>query len=509
MNTPSEQGLTNANENNSVSEDTAVPEESTPVKQKDSLDEEQEYVYSTKSSSRKKRKKSHHSHHSHHQSHYDNQYVSAPKKRTHTEREKSSDVREDVRIPEEKTPTDREKTNEVKEDVRVPKEKTNVQKDELTVRDEVGDFIFLKPRSHKKKHHHHHQSEGSSGAIKRVRRSKYRKRKKRKKIIIGVTAGLLAGILLTVSIFALMLYKGQNEMLSDDFHLTAPDYVQIDDGGRYVVYNGHTYKLNENIANMLLMGVDKRDMEEVSEYGSQGQADVIIMVAFDTKYNKITMINIPRDLMTDVPVYTPSGVYTSTKRQQICLAYAYGDGKEKSCENTVIAVERLFYNMPVKTYYAMDIEGIVPINDSIGGVDVVSPETIESFVQGHSYHLMGKQAERFVRARERETAEGNLKRNERQKVYASAFMSDLFKATKKDMSVPINLFNASSSYSVTNLNPSKITYLSKEMLTGGSPKTEMKSIEGEAEIKGDHAEFEYKEKEFYELFLSVYYEMVK
>ncbi len=75
------------------------------------------------------------------------------------------------------------------------------------------------------------------------------------------------------------------------------------------------------------------------------------MMAYDTKHKKITMINVPRDLMTDVPIYTADGVYSTTKKQQICLAYAYGDGKDKSCDNVKTVVERLFYNMPVKTYF--------------------------------------------------------------------------------------------------------------------------------------------------------------
>lgn len=522
MNTPSEKELTNENTNPAETDFVRAEGEKQVVDKELGDPNTPDYVLPANKKHRKHKKhRSHHSsHHSSHSSHSSSsssssasqtkpdreEFVRATGEKTHTAKEPvpEQNVREDVRLEGEKTHTPKDPVAEdnVREDIRLVGEKTPVQKDATTVRDEVQDFIYLKPRRKKKRHRSRSKS---NSIIKRVNR----RRKKRKKMILGVAAGLLAGILLMLGAFAFLLWKGQNDMLADNFQITAPDYVQVDDGGRYVVYNGHTYRLNESVANMLLMGVDKTETQPDRNNGTSGQADVIVLMAYDTKYDKITLINIPRDLMTDVPVYTPGGSYSSTQRQQICLAYAYGDGKEKSCENTVTVVERLFYNMPVKTYFAMDIDGIVPINDSIGGVDVVSPETIASFEEGKEYHLMGKQAESFVRSREHDTAQGNLKRNERQKVYAASFMSTLMAATKKNISTPVNLFNASSPYSVTNLNPSKVTWLAKEMITGGSPQTEMKSIEGTTTIDGNYAEFNYDEKTFYELFLSVYYEMVK
>lgn len=390
----------------------------------------------------------------------------------------------------------------VREDVRPTGEKIPVKKDEHTVRDEVQDYIFLKPKRGKKKKHH-----TKDGTIKKVHRK--RRMKTWKKVLIGVLCGLLALVLIVSGVFAYLVFKGQSELFSDDFNISSPEFAQTDDNGRYVVYNGHSYRLNEKVTNLLFMGVDKRDMDDLGEYGGQGQADVLVMMAYDTKNRKITLINVPRDLMTDVPVYTPSGVYSSTKKQQICLAYAYGDGKETSCNNTVTVMQRLFYNMPVNTYYALDMDGIIAVNDSVGGVDVVSPETIEAFTEGESYHLLGKQAERFVRARRHDTADGNLKRNERQKVYATSFMKYVLKEAKKNLSMPVELFNSSAPYSVTNLNAAKVSYLAKEIVLGGTPSIDIVSVEGDTKINGNYAEFTLKEKEFYELFLSVYYEQIK
>lgn len=403
-------------------------------------------------------------------------------------------------IPTNQELTKGEEVNTRPEDIRLTGERLPVEQEDTTVKDDAEDYIFLKPKRAK------HRST-ASGTIRRAKKRK--KMKTWKKFLIGFVCGILAIILIFGGTAFYLIFKGQSELFLDDYNITAPKGVQVDDGGRYVHYNGHTYRLNESVTNLLFMGVDKRDLGDVSDYGTQGQADVIVMMAYDTKHKKITMINVPRDLMTDVPIYTADGVYSTTKKQQICLAYAYGDGKDKSCDNVKTVVERLFYNMPVKTYFALDMDGIVAVNDSVGGVDVVSPETIETFVKGQSYHLMGEQSERFVRARVHDTAQANLLRNERQKVYATSFMSGMLKATKKNLSVPVNIFNASAPYSATNLSAAKVSFLAKEVVLGGNPQTEVKSVEGETKLKGNYAQFTLKEREFYELFLSVYYDMVK
>ena len=128
-----------------------------------------------------------------------------------------------------------------------------------------------------------------------------------------------------------------------------------------------------------------------------GQADAIVMMAMDFDKNKTSMIAIPRDTITDVAVYSVGGSYAGMRKQQLCLAYAYGDGKESSCENMVASVRRIFYNIPISTYFALDLDGISELNDAVGGVDVISPETIEQFVEGEEYHLVGDEAETFVR----------------------------------------------------------------------------------------------------------------
>ena len=392
---------------------------------------------------------------------------------------------------------------------KVAEEKTEVAKDDKTVKDDYEDYIYKTPKrkrrssSKKSSHKTHHKSHHKN--------HKKHKMKTWKKVLISVTCVILALVIIFAGITAFLILRGQGELFTDDIHISQPEGLDalVQDGGQYIVYNGVTYKYNDKVTSMLFMGVDKK-MDEKNTEGTGGQADVIVLMAIDTKNRKLTMMNIPRDTMADVAIYSAGGYYTGMKREQICLSYAYGDGKEKSCTNTVASVKRVFYNIPVNTYYSLDLAGLITLNDAIGGVDVVSPETIEKFKAGESYHLMGYDADRFIEARVHDTAEANNLRMKRQQVYTKSFMSKAMTEVKSDPSVALTLYNESAPYSCTDITPAKVTFLAQDIALHGSLKSETVNIAGKTTLnqKTQNAEFNISEKEFYEQFLNVFYEKV-
>ncbi|MCD8025928.1 MAG: LCP family protein [Clostridiales bacterium] len=329
-----------------------------------------------------------------------------------------------------------------------------------------------------------------------------------KKVALGVLCTLLSLAVLIAGSIALLINKGSSELLSESYIVTAPDGVETQDGGDYVVYNGHTYQLNKKVTSILCMGIDKRDLGKTSTGTGGGQADAIILIAVDTSNGNTTMINISRDTMTDVSVYSAGGSFVDTETMQICLSYAYGDGEESSCENTVSSVQRLFYNIPINSYMSLDLDGISAINDSIGGVDVVSPETIGDFVQGKTYHLEGDLTEAFVRTRDTSQLDSNNGRMQRQQTYLSAFISNFVEQTKEDISTPLSLYNTASPYVCTNINSSRVVYLAQNIVLNGGLSTDIKTIPGTVEEGEEYAEFYVDETEFYEMFLSIYYTQI-
>ena len=378
-------------------------------------------------------------------------------------------------------------------------ERTEVKKDKKTVSDDVSDYIYMNPVKTKKK---------KSG--KKQHKSQRKKRKKTwKKVLLAIACTFMALVLLTVGTALFLIFKGKSDLLTDDIQISSPKEIQatVQEGGQYIVYNGVTYKYNENVTTLLFMGTDKRDLNDQNEQGTGGQADVIVMMALDLKNRKLTMVNVPRDTMTDVAIYSASGYYTGMKQQQICLSYAYGDGKKTSCNNTMASVRRIFYNIPVSTYYSLDLDGIAAMNDAVGGVDVVSPETINKFKEGQQYHLQGGDAESFVRDRVHDRADANMLRMQRQQVYARSFMNTVMSGVRKNPSVAVDLFNESAPYSCTNLNAAKVMYLAQDIVLHGSLSAEIVTVPGKTTLNAnEQAEFNISEKEFYEQFLSVYYE---
>lgn len=405
-------------------------------------------------------------------------------------------------------------------------ERAQRQYDERRVEDDANDFVFMSPKKYRKKSHKGSSSESKSSDDLTIiksdrstpasgfgrkhhshRKSKKKKMKTWKKILISIVSVLLGLVLVFSGIVFLLWHKGSQELSNPtDLHISAPDNVQKQNQGEYVVYNGKTYKFNKNIVNTLLMGVDNRTIDGDRTIGSAGQSDVNILMSIDTSTGKTTLFNISRDSMVDVSEYSAGGAYVGMEKMQLCLAYSFGDGKETSCENQVEAVQRLFYNIPINTYFALDLDGISAVNDSIGGVDVVCPISIgDTFIEGETYHLVGDMAEKFVRIRDMDVVDANNSRMARQKAYIQSFINTVIQQTKEDISTPLDIFNAVGDYSCTNLNASRIMYLAGVAVSNQSMSYEMCNVPGEVKMGDVYAEYYVNEKEFYEMFLNVYY----
>lgn len=355
--------------------------------------------------------------------------------------------------------------------------------------------------------HRHHHSSKSGKSRKRHHRSKRKKIIKKVLLIVGII--LLLAAIITAGSIAVLYHTGKNEMKPDKVKIEAPKNVETVDDGRYIYYKNGKYKYKDDIINMMFLGIDRNNGLGTDGIGANGQADVIAIAAIDSAKSKVTIINVPRDIITDVKVFSSSGGYSGTEKMQIALSFAYGDGGDTSCVNTMSAVRSLFYNVPISSYFALKMEGVPELNDSIGGVDVTSPETISMFEKGQKYHLDGEDALLFVQRRDMESVNANLKRNERQKVYLNSFISKFINQTKSDIGVPINVFNASKPYSFTNLNANRITYLATEFILNKKMAIQMKSVPVTVEKQGNNAANYVKEEQFYELFLDVFYEKVK
>ena len=109
---------------------------------------------------------------------------------------------------------------------------------------------------------------------------------------------------------------------------------------------------------------------EKTTTGFGGQADGVFLIAQDTARNTIKILMIPRDTMTDITLTDLSGNELGKDMQHLTLAYAYGDGREKSCQYMADAVSELLGGLKIEWYLAADTSVIPVLNDEVGGVTV-------------------------------------------------------------------------------------------------------------------------------------------
>lgn len=332
--------------------------------------------------------------------------------------------------------------------------------------------------------------------------------KKTKKILIIVLSVLLAIVLISATVLFALYLKGKNSLnKTEEIDIIPPEDVSdaetIDDGST-VTYKGEKYVFNENCFSLLLMGVDKYSFDDNEGIGYNGQADAVYLAVLDTESSSVSLLSVSRDSMVDINTYSHQGGYMGTEKMQLCLAYAYGDGKELSCENVSRSVSRLLCNIPINSYIALDFEAIPVINDSVGGVTV--PEYTDDGLTptGKTVTLNGQQAVRYLRWRWLPELTSNNSRIERQKNFMSAFAKSAVEKTRSDMTFPLRLFNDIQNYTVTDLTPSQITYLAANYLTGVENMT-MLSLEGTIEKVDAHAQFTPDSTALFETVLKLFY----
>ncbi len=278
-------------------------------------------------------------------------------------------------------------------------------------------------------------------------------------------------------------------------------------------YKGEKYRYNEDIVTILFMGIDRSVQEQDNQnvvIGESGQADTLILGVVDNKNGKITLINISRDTIAPVARYNTDGEYVDLMDMQICLAYAFGDGQEKSCENVVRAVSDYFYGIPISAYAAIDYEGIGVLTEVVGGVDVTITdnffaERYPEMTAGNTVKLSGRDAIMYVRARDSYSFTANSERMQRQKQFLLGLIRQTLAATRRNLSIPLALYNSVSGYMLTDLGAGEITYLASQAVKYGFEEDNMRSVAGEIVDLDGRAAFYADEVKFYEMVLEVFY----
>ena len=275
-----------------------------------------------------------------------------------------------------------------------------------------------------------------------------------------------------------------------------------------VEYEGATYRYNDHLSNYLFLGIDST--EEVSEMESQldaGQADSIYLVSLDRATEQVQVLSIPRDTITEIEVFNPSGISLGMTDNHINLQYAYGDGKEESCELMKTAVSNLLHGLPIQGYYSMNISGISEIGKLVGDVEIVVPDdSLEEydpyFKEGATVVINGDNVEEFLRYRDSGKSQSALVRQQRQKTYLKALIPKLQEKTQTDSSFVGNMLNDIQPYTVTNMGNDVFVKL---LNAAGNSTLETQTVPGEG-VEGEYYdEYHVDDDALYKLVLSMFY----
>ena len=335
----------------------------------------------------------------------------------------------------------------------------------------------------------------------------------REKVALIILAVLVVVVVLML-VLLLVLRSGNEEEPSQLVYETS-EFETEELEEVLVSYNGKHYRYNESLSVYLLLGIDKDGIvEEAEDYLSGGQCDAIFLLVADEDTEELSIVSVQRNTMTDVETYAANGVYMGTKTYQICVQHGYGDGMEFSCELTVDAVSKLFYNLEIDGYLSINMGGIPALNDAVGGVtvevlqDLSYPDAGVELTAGETVTLTGTEAYYYMRGRDIDEFDSASDRLRRQEQYIGAFFRQLKNTVGSDILAMLDIYSAVEDYLVTDLDVAEVL---GELAGYEYSDDNLYTTPGETVVDdaGLHEEFHLDEDAFYELCLEVFYEEVE
>ena len=276
----------------------------------------------------------------------------------------------------------------------------------------------------------------------------FRKHKKRK--IIGIV--ILAVILLIVGVYGSIIWK---------FYKDTVDIVPADevDPKAKSVKIAEADQKDDEVYNVLLVGTDSRDPNS-----DMGRSDSMMLVSFNKKENKSTVVSFLRDSLVDIDGYGKS---------RLGHTYAYGE-----VGLTINTINKT-YDLDIQNYITINFENLVGIIDEIGGVKVyISEEEAEYYrqngmpdIQSGDVILTGSQA--LAHARNR-TLGSDFERTRRQR----SVMYGIYRKVMedKDPSSILSLINYCMNQVETNMSVTEIYDMAKDVLAVDNLKMQQASL---------------------------------
>lgn len=160
-------------------------------------------------------------------------------------------------------------------------------------------------------------------------------------------------------------------------------------------------KQDDDITNILLIGIDKRSSEPYTYKGVNGTeekngflADTIIIASYSHVDHSVSMLSIPRDLWVEIPAF--KDVYKQSTK--INNAYSIGDmyGYDGAGLTLMKQVVSNILGIPIHYTARVDFQGFIKGVDVLGGVDINVDNTFDDYMYPREGYENAPMYERFI-----------------------------------------------------------------------------------------------------------------
>lgn len=329
------------------------------------------------------------------------------------------------------------------------------------------------------------------------------KKKKSHKVAIGVIFAIVLIFVLAFTAFGVCANVGRAELMGDNGSSLSYKTMRHD---------GKTYAFNEDMVSVAIIGTDR--IYGYQEGDTNACADAVMVLAYDTSSGKITLINVPRNLIVNYRIEFEDANPASMRS---FLATAFSGGKDDAAGSRAVcdAVSRLFGDIPITEYVTMLESAIDPLTAAMGGVTVTAVDSVpQAGVEpGKTYTLTGRNALLYVQYRNIRIMSSPADRMRRQHDFAQAFVKQSVEAVKKDPTILGDFYSilTDPDYMTTNLDVPELAFLVSSVMQKGVSDLNLVTVpytedyDPQSQLVGYYA----KPNELMDLILDVYYEPVE
>ncbi|MCC8100829.1 MAG: LCP family protein [Clostridiales bacterium] len=351
-------------------------------------------------------------------------------------------------------------------------------------------------QEHHSRHHHRHHRHHSSHSRRARKRKIFLSSAAVVMVVIGIAFGLVR----------------QAWIRQQSLQVTAENTYDVSaEGYREIESDGETWTYNNLVTTVLFAGVDSSGAMETSKrYGTAARADSIELIVMDKYNNRLSIVAINRDTMTEIRRYSSvgndDGLYTS----HLGYAYTWGNGGTASCKNLVEAVSLLFGEIPILDYVVMNQDSMVYVNDLVGGITVTVPNSelageYPELTEGAVVTLDETNVRAFLQYRDTSEDFSNVGRMERQQAYITAYIETVRQMSTSEIESAWDYLTEMEDYLQTSITRSQYLDLAELVQSLDFSEANYIQLEGEDEAGEYHDEFYVDEDALQELILDLFY----